>query len=35
MFDPILDVLDVIGDYANHLENRVKAKSVFRWYVKI
>ena len=27
MFDPILDVLDVIGDYANHPEDRVKAKS--------
>jgi len=28
MFDPILDVLDAIRDYANHPDNRVKAKSV-------
>ena len=28
MFDPILDALDAIGDYTNHPDDRVKAKSV-------
>ena len=27
MFDPILNVLDVIRDYVNHPDDRVKAKS--------
>jgi len=28
LFDPILNVLDAIGDYANHPNDKVKAKSV-------
>ena len=28
MFDPILDVLDAVGDYTNHFDDRIKAKSV-------